>query len=96
MKVFHRYYSANGLRTPNEGIHQRNLKIWAAVADKICFGPLDLKIWEWELIFGRAVKTISSSGILSPFLKALLLKIKAKKLSYHAGCLVLKSSLVLL
>ena len=25
------------LQTPNEGIHQRNLKIWADVADKICF-----------------------------------------------------------
>ena len=25
----------NGLRTPNEGINQRNLKIWADVADKI-------------------------------------------------------------
>ena len=28
----------NGLQTPNEGINQRNLKIWANVADKICFG----------------------------------------------------------
>ena len=27
----------HGLRTPNEGINQRNLKIWADVADKICF-----------------------------------------------------------
>ena len=26
------------LRTPNEGINQRNLNIWADVADKICFG----------------------------------------------------------
>ena len=26
------------LRTLNEGINQRNLKIWADVADKICFG----------------------------------------------------------
>ena len=25
-----------------------------------------LKIWDWELIFGRAVKTISSPGIRSP------------------------------
>ena len=32
----HRHY--HGLRTPNEGINQRNLKIWADVADKICFG----------------------------------------------------------
>ena len=28
----------HGLRTPNEGINQRNLKILADVADKICFG----------------------------------------------------------
>ena len=27
-----------GLRTPNEGINQRNLKIWTDLADKICFG----------------------------------------------------------
>ena len=33
------YYDIlHGLRTPNEGINQRNLKIWADVADKICFG----------------------------------------------------------
>ena len=28
----------HGLRTPNKGIIQRNLKFWADVADKICFG----------------------------------------------------------
>ena len=28
----------HGLRTPNKGISQRNLKIWADLADKICFG----------------------------------------------------------
>jgi hypothetical protein len=28
----------HGLRTPNEGTNQRNLKFWADVADKICFG----------------------------------------------------------
>ena len=28
----------HGLLTPNEGISERNLKIWADVADKICFG----------------------------------------------------------
>ena len=28
----------HGLLTPNEGINQRNLKIWADPADKICFG----------------------------------------------------------
>ena len=30
------YDTEHGLRTPNEGINQRNLKIWADVADKIC------------------------------------------------------------
>ena len=44
------------LRTPNEGINQKNLKIWANVADKICLGRTYQKIWDWELIFGRAVK----------------------------------------
>ena len=33
------------LGTPNEGINQRNMKIWADVADKIFFRPY-LKIWE--------------------------------------------------
>jgi hypothetical protein len=28
----------HGLRTPNEGINQRDLKNWADVADKICLG----------------------------------------------------------
>ena len=28
----------HGLRTPNEGINERNPKILADVADKICFG----------------------------------------------------------
>ena len=30
--------NTHGLRTPNEGINQRNLKNLADVADKICFG----------------------------------------------------------
>ena len=30
--------SNHRLQTPNEGINQRNLKNWADVADKICFG----------------------------------------------------------
>ena len=28
----------HGLQTPNEGINQRNLKNWADVTDKVCFG----------------------------------------------------------
>ena len=31
------YGPDHGLRTPSEGINQRNLKIWADVADKVCF-----------------------------------------------------------
>ena len=34
-QIIDMYY--HGLRTPNEGINQSNLKIWADVADKICF-----------------------------------------------------------
>jgi hypothetical protein len=56
----------HGLRTPNEGINQRNLKNWADVADKIMLWPY-LKIWDWDLIFGRAVKAISSLGVCSPW-----------------------------
>ena len=29
-----------------------------------------LKIWEWELFFGRAVKAISSPGVRSPWLES--------------------------
>ena len=35
---FYHYGYLHELRTPNEGINQRNLKIWADLADKICFG----------------------------------------------------------
>ena len=31
----------HGLRTPNAGINQRNLKFWADVADKVCFGRIN-------------------------------------------------------
>ena len=34
----HTYVYMHGLRIPNECINQRNLKIWADVVDKICFG----------------------------------------------------------
>ena len=51
--------SSHRLRTPNEGINRKNLKFWADVADEI---------WDWGLIFGRAVKAISSPGVRSPWL----------------------------
>ena len=47
-------------------INQRNLKISADVADKICFVASVQKIRDWDLIFGRAVKAISSPGVRSP------------------------------
>ena len=34
MKIWSQYAHSHGLRTPNEGINQRYLKIWADVADK--------------------------------------------------------------
>ena len=43
----------HGLRTPNEGKKQNML--WPY-----------LKLWEWELIFSRALKAISSLGVRSP------------------------------
>ena len=49
----------------NEGIYQRNLKIWGNVADKICFGC--------TLNFGSgflAVRVISSLGVHSPWHRA--------------------------
>ena len=49
------------LRTPNEGINQRNPKFWA---DVHMLQPY-LKIWDWDLNFGRAVKAISSLGVRS-------------------------------
>ena len=39
MSYYILHYSQNhGLRTPKEGIILKNLKHWADVADKICFG----------------------------------------------------------
>ena len=35
------------------------------MADKNMLLPY-LKVWEWELIFGRAVKAISSPGVRRP------------------------------
>ena len=39
--------------------------------------PPHLKIWDWDWIFGRAVKTISSLGVRSPWSKVcMVLRIK--------------------
>ena len=37
LPIFSCHHFCHGLRTPNEGINQRNLKIWADWADIICF-----------------------------------------------------------
>ena len=38
-----------------------------------------LKIWEWELIFGRAVKAISSPGVRSPCVIPCQMMLSTKK-----------------
>ena len=38
VEIYDELLARDGLRTPNEGINQRNLKIWAEEADKIFFG----------------------------------------------------------
>ena len=43
-----------------------NLKFWVDVANKICFSRTFLKICDCDLIFGHAVKTISSLVVRSP------------------------------
>ena len=35
--MFYRFRD-HGLRTPDEGINQKNLKFWVDVADEMCFG----------------------------------------------------------
>ena len=55
------------LRTPNEGTNQKYLKIWACVADKML--RVYLEIWDWDWIFSRAVKAISSLGVRSPWVE---------------------------
>ena len=62
----------HGLRTSNEGTNQRIMKIWADMEDKIYLLWLYIKIWEWELIFARAVNAISSLGVHSPYSLAFL------------------------
>ena len=56
--------SSHGIRTSNESINQRNLKIWAAVADKICSAlskNLGLGVELWPCSEG-----IISLGVRSP------------------------------
>ena len=46
------------LRTPNEGINQKKSEILGRCGRQNMYQ----KIWEWEWIFGHAVKAISSQG----------------------------------
>ena len=50
---------AHGLRTPNEGLDQRNPKFWAMWHTKYASAA---PIWDWDLIFGRAVKANFITG----------------------------------
>ena len=55
----------HGLRTPNEGINQEISENLGRCGRQNMLPPY-LKIWEWEWIFGRAVKVISSLDVRSP------------------------------
>ena len=61
---------AHGLCTVNEGKNQRNLKNWADVADKL-YALAITKYLGLKSNFGRAVKTISSLGVRSPWVRLL-------------------------
>ena len=58
--------STHGLRTPNEGINQRYVYEKLGRCGRQNMLRPYLKIYEWEWIFGRAVKAISSMGVRSP------------------------------
>ena len=66
----------HGLHAPNEGI-----KILGRCGRQNMLPPY-LRIWDWELIFGPAVKAISSLGICSPWFYRLLCKFTIKIMSY--------------
>ena len=55
------YKLSHGLRTPNGGKNQRTLKFQLMCRQNMF--RLYLKNWEWELIFCRSVKLISSPGV---------------------------------
>ena len=56
----------HGLRTPNEGINQRYFEKLGRCGRQNMLWPYQ-KIWDWDWIFGRAVKSISSLGVRSPW-----------------------------
>ena len=64
----------HGLRTPNEGINQKQSEILGRCGRRNILWPY-LTIWDWDLTFGRAAKAISSPGVRSPW--AVTLKLQA-------------------
>ena len=74
----------HGLRTPNEGINQRyNLKNWADVTDKICFGRTEkfgsgseFSAMQWRLFPLWA-------SVVRAYLLTVLLSISFNKLPYY-------------
>ena len=82
----------HGLPTTNEGINQRYRKNLATVADKI---------WDWNWIFGHAVKTISSLDVRSPCIKQILnfgllwaVGLQRKKMQTATSMLLLRAVLL--
>ena len=67
MFVVIRVIFSHGLRTPIEGINQKKSENLGRCGRQNMLWPL--KNWEWELIFGHAVKVISSPGVRSPWFK---------------------------
>ena len=67
------YICAHGLQTPNEGINQRNLKFFGRYGRQNILRQY-LKICDWDLIFGRAVKAFSSLGVRSPCMCSMIIK----------------------
>ena len=76
--------SEHGLRTPNERINQRNMKFWADVADKICFGhtyKFGIGIWfsamQWRRIPHRASVVRGSGQQLMPGISSYYQQLRA-------------------
>ena len=68
------------LRTLNEGINQRNPKFWADSGRQSMLRPYR-KIWDWDLIFGRAMKAIFSLGVCCPWMSTILTRLRSLLLS---------------
>ena len=56
---------AHGLRTPSEGINLKKSENLGRCGWQNMLWPY-LRIWDWDWIFGRAVKAFFSPGVRSP------------------------------